>query len=215
MDQRSLDKLFSELQAILHFVNLTRAYEFEGYLFPIEGYALMYLAEHGGGQGVIVEIGSFKGRSTCWLAAGAKEARGEKVYAVDHFCGSLEHQPGQPHQDTSIVEHGSTFPEFQQNIRQAELEEYVAPLCKASAEAVKEWRGPIRLLFIDGDHSYEAVRQDFELWTPFLIRGGILCLHDVGGWPGVTQFHDELAQRTEEYESLFQLNSLAVFRKLR
>ena len=215
MDQRSLDKLFSELHVILRFLNFTGAYDFEGYLLPTEGYALMYLAEHGGGEGAIVEIGSFKGRSTCWLAAGVKESGREKVYAVDHFRGSVEHQPGQRHQDTRIVEHGSTFPEFQQNIRQAEVEDYVVPLCRASAEAVKEWRSPIRLLFIDGDHSYEAVRQDFELWTPFLIRGGILCFHDVGSWPGVTQFHDELAKRTEEYESLFQLNSLAVFGKLR
>jgi predicted O-methyltransferase YrrM len=34
-------------------------------------------------------------------------------------------------------------------------------------------------LFIDGDHSYEGVRHDFELYAPFVRRGGLIAFHDV------------------------------------
>ena len=135
------------------------------------------------------------------------------MYAVDHFRGSSEHQPGQAFEDGSILDHGSTFPEFQQNIQRAGIDEYVVPVPKDSAEAAKEWQGPIRLLFIDASHEYEAVRQDFELWAPFLVREGLLCLHDVGQSDGVTRFHDELVERTGEYVCPLCVQSLAVLRK--
>lgn len=38
---------------------------------------------------------------------------------------------------------------------------------------------PIDFLFIDGDHRYESVRRDFELYTPLVGRGGVVALHDV------------------------------------
>ena len=37
----------------------------------------------------------------------------------------------------------------------------------------------IDFLFIDGDHSYESVRRDFELYGPLVRRGGIVSFHDI------------------------------------
>ena len=37
----------------------------------------------------------------------------------------------------------------------------------------------VDFLFIDADHSYEAVKQDFELWSPMVRAGGVIGFHDV------------------------------------
>jgi predicted O-methyltransferase YrrM len=47
-----------------------------------------------------------------------------------------------------------------------------------SDEAVRNWSLPIDFLFIDGDHAYEAVRQDWESWSPHVKRGGQVGFHD-------------------------------------
>jgi predicted O-methyltransferase YrrM len=61
---------------------------------------------------------------------------------------------------------------------------------------------PIDFLFIDGDHSYEGVKQDYELYAPLVRDGGIVALHDVGAAdaPGVTQFWSELAETSRSEE---------------
>ena len=60
----------------------------------------------------------------------------------------------------------------------------------------------IDFLFVDGDHSYEGVRRDFELYTPFVRSGGIVALHDIASpiAPGVARFWEELkgAYETDE-----------------
>jgi MMP 1-O-methyltransferase len=179
-----------------------------GYLHAKEGFALTLLAMRGPGSGAIVEIGSFKGRSTCFLALGAKLGGREKVTAIDHFLGSPEHQSGQAFEDPAIVQAGSTLPAFRANLAAAQLEDQVEVIAKPSAEAAGEWTRPIRLLFIDGDHAYDATRRDFELFTPYLVPDGVVCFHDVGSWPGVTQFFKELLEGGIWTQS-FTINSLA------
>ena len=53
-----------------------------------------------------------------------------------------------------------------------------------SAEAAPQWSGEIDFLFIDGDHSLAAVRQDWELWAPMVRSGGHVALHDARVIPG-------------------------------
>jgi predicted O-methyltransferase YrrM len=61
---------------------------------------------------------------------------------------------------------------------------------------------PIDFLFIDGDHGYEGVKRDFELWSPLVRSGGLVALHDVDpDQPhGVPRLWSELRERfaTEE-----------------
>src|SRR5207253_648910 len=97
----------------------------EGFLHPQEGYALYHWAKNGPGQGAIVEIGSLMGRSTCWLASGTRNARREKVLAVDHFRGSPEHQKGASHPIAPIAETGSTLPTFMANLARQGLRDWV------------------------------------------------------------------------------------------
>ena len=197
---------FAELQASLSPV--------QGYLHEIEGYTLLLLAEQGGGIGRIVEIGSFMGKSTCWLATGSKRAGREKITAIDHFTGSPEHQPGQSHECAAIADEGTTFNKFQDNLSKKDLLDWVEPIVASSSDALVDWTDPIRLLFIDGDHSYEATKHDFDHWSRFVVRGGSIAFHDVGAWPGVTQFYQELLGATTDYEQALAVNSLRVLTRL-
>ena len=84
VSQSSLYPFFDRLESDYPILE-NRFKKIEGFLFPLEGYTLMMLAANGAGEGEIVEIGSYKGKSTCWLATGSKGAGREKVTAVDHF----------------------------------------------------------------------------------------------------------------------------------
>lgn len=67
-----------------------------------------------------------------------------------------------------------------------------------SAEAYKLWRDPsiymdIDLLHIDGDHSYDAVKFDYETWVPSVRPGGAVMFHDIFAFPNdVGRFFNEL-----------------------
>jgi predicted O-methyltransferase YrrM len=176
---------------------------------------LLQLAAVGGGAGAVVEIGSYLGRSTAFLAAGSKGAGREKVVAVDHFRGSPEHQAGQAFASPTLAREGTTFHGFQDNLRRLDLGDYVTPIVASSAEAAGQWHGPIRLLFIDGDHSYEESRRDFELWSPFVVPHGVVCFHDIRNWPGVTRFYEELLRGTTAYREVVAVLTLRVIEKLR
>jgi predicted O-methyltransferase YrrM len=185
----------------------------EGFLTELEGYTLMELAAHGEGMGAIVEIGSFFGRSTAFLAAGAKSTGREKVYAVDHFRGSPENQKGQPFAHPVLEQQGSTFGVFHANLERLGLSDQVVPVRNASVDASSSWDGPVRLLFIDGEHSYEASRADYEAWSPFVVNRGYICFHDITVWPGVTKLYQELLHERHEIRELCAVQSLRVAQK--
>lgn len=82
-----------------------------------------------------------------------------------------------------------------QNLESAGIPLYrCEQILQDSAEVGRTWnRGPVDLVFIDGDHHYEQVQKDIRLWLPHIKPGGILCGHDYGfeKWPGVKQAFDE------------------------
>jgi predicted O-methyltransferase YrrM len=190
-------RCLDSLVAIADFLSWQKRFaNIEGFLEDLEGCALMHLAAGGGGTGAIVEIGSYLGRSTAFLAAGSKGVGREKVVAVDHFGGSAEHQAGQQYASAVLAREGTTLYQFTANLRAVGLDDYVTPIVASSEDAARRWIGPIRLLFIDGDHGYEASRRDFELWSPFVTPHGLICLHDIPNWPGVTRFLPGIAERS-------------------
>src|SRR3989442_10815319 len=124
-----------------------------GWLADHEGRPLYELARRCTGRGVIVEIGSWKGRSTIWLASGSKAGSAVSVHAIDPHVGSPEHRSG----GIPVA----TFDEFRANVARAGVDDIVVPLVKPSLEVAASFQRPVELLFIDGDHSYEAVLADF------------------------------------------------------
>jgi predicted O-methyltransferase YrrM len=209
------EAIAAPLRTVLAFWEYNQLQEnVEGFLLDIQGFMLMLLAEHGPGMGAIVEIGSFKGKSTCWLARGAKNALREKVYAIDHFAGSPEHLPGMPIEDRDIAATGSTFEVFQRNVAQMDLADFIVPIVSSSSDAARAWESPIRLLFIDADHSYEASKLDFDLWSPYVIPGGLVAFHDIGEWDGVTEFYNSEVKTNAQYRELVNVLGLVIVEKV-
>ena len=129
---------------------------------------------------------------------------------MDHFAGSPEHQAGAKSECDVIVKTGSTLDIFRKNIRDHGFESVVETIVSPSLEAAKNWDGPIRLLFIDGDHSYESTRDDFLAWSPYVINHGWVAFHDIGNAEGSTRFYEELDKGDNEYEVAGTVGSLGL-----
>jgi len=148
----------------------------DGWLSGEEGKLLYNLARNCKGNGVIVEVGSWKGKSTVWLGKGSKGGSNVKIYAVDPHSGSSEIKE-------SYGEIQS-YEDFKSNIKKAKIDDIIVPIVKTSEEAAKNFDEPIELIFIDGAHEYDFVKLDFELWFPKVIKGGIMVFHDTVGYDG-------------------------------
>ena len=154
----------------------------KGFMPPAEGLALYETAARYGTVGPIGEVGTYCGKSTVYLAAGAAQT-GQKVITVDHHHGSEENQAGWEHHDPEVVDSATgrmdTLPFFRATIAGAGLEEHVIAVIGTSADVSSIWRTPLGLLFIDGGHSEANVITDYEGWAPWVARGGALAFHDI------------------------------------
>lgn len=207
------DDLVRDLQAVVEFAGLIRRLTgIAGWLAEEEGYFLYRLARDGEGVGEVVEIGSWMGRSTAWLAAGSKDAARERVHAVDTFTGSAEHQ------GLAVIKNeGTTYHLFAENLERVGLFDHVEPVMASSFDAERRWDGkPIRLLFIDGDHSYDAVRADFESWSRHVIVSGVIVFDDViDNWPGVKRCFEEVTARDEFWEKYGGIGKVRAVRRVK
>jgi predicted O-methyltransferase YrrM len=173
----------------------------EGWLFPGEGEALYSLARQCRGKGVIVEIGSWQGKSTIWLAGGSMAGAKVPVYAIDPHTGSNEHRS-----ESQTV---WTLDRFRKNVDRAGLSELVRPIVKFSNDALNDVPEPIELLFIDGAHEYAFVKADFENWFPRLVEGGVIAFHDTLGWPGPRRVARDKVFYSRRFRQVRFVNSLA------
>lgn len=207
------DKVFSDVATISEFMLLTERFKhIDGWLSPVEGYLLYRLARDGEGSGAIVEIGSWMGLSTAWLAAGSKAAGREHVHAVDVFDG------GPVLKDHDFIrKEGTTYNRFSENLEGLGLFDYIEPVVAESGAAAQAWtKGAIRLLFIDGDHRYPAVRQDLDLWSPHVTAAGLIILDDVSEHhPGVWQLFHEMLDDQKSWQHLLRTGKTQIFRKLK
>jgi predicted O-methyltransferase YrrM len=164
-----------------------------GWLDPNAGGVLYQLALKVAPSPVVVELGSWKGRSTAWLAYGLRDrGAGTRVIAIDTWAGT-QNEPGHA---KLLDGYGpdQLYQEFLGNLRGLGLEDQVEPWRMTSVQAARRWdRGTqIGLLHIDADHSYEGVRADFEHWSPYVVSGGLVVFDDVPTWPGPTRIITEL-----------------------
>lgn len=151
----------------------------EGHLSEAEAGALARLAAAVPRDAQIVEIGSYRGRSTIALALGSRSGAGASVYAVDphvEFTGPLGGRFGPADRQA-----------FYRNLADAGLGDLVALVALESVAAARAWDAPrVGLLFVDGDHTAAAVRSDIEAWLPHLRHDAIVAFHDAD-FPGVTE----------------------------
>lgn len=168
-----------------------RPEDLSGLIDADQGEVLRSLAAMVPADRAIVEIGSFRGKSTAFLADGARQC-GSHVWAVDPWD-----LPGNPY-----GKHGFSAPEvresFEAQLRACRLWSRVTPVRAFSTDAAAGWAGPeIGLLYIDGDHTEAAVRADVAAWSPHLAADHVLVFDDLDTKrnPGVRVVVDELAAR--------------------
>ena len=142
------------------------------------------LGRWGDKEGVVLEIGSFKGRSTVCFAKGVQDGQREGVVAIDPHTGAPPWFPAIPL--------SFTLREFEHNLTIANVHQNVTTLVTNSFQAARIWPSlPIRVLFLDGDHSFEGLLADYEQWIEKLVVGGLILIDDVDDsvqLPGIQRF---------------------------
>jgi len=142
---------------------------------------------------VAVEIGSARGKSACYIGMAIKHNGSGQLYAID------------PHTSTNWNDDNSvdTYNIMRSNLQELDLTDIVTVLREYSGTALAKLPKPIDVLFIDGDHSYEGVKADWDNFTPHMSRFGVIVFHDTiwdlkpnSKWyrqdMGVPRFVDEL-----------------------
>ena len=143
------------------------------------------IVEHHSDGSVFVEVGAFKGRSTAYMAELIKlSGKKIKFNVVDTWQGSPEHQKGAPDEDKDVVD-GSLFDAFTANMKP--LAKYYKPIQAESVEASWKFEDKsLDFVFIDADHSTEAVTADIQAWLPKIKPGGVIAGHDYN-YPSVQE----------------------------
>lgn len=166
---------------------------------------LQFLYESAQKYKKIVEIGSWKGRSTHALCTGNYKTfggRGE-VVCVDTWEGSDDLRD-----DTHyIAKREDVFLQFKNNI--SSVKKLPTIIRKPSIEAAKEFEdNSLDMVFIDAGHDYENVRDDIAAWLPKVKKTGIICGHDyVTSWMGVIQAVNEKFGRVDNLvRSIWSIN---------
>lgn len=135
-----------------------------------------WLARHATGREVIVEIGAHQGRVTRALA----DASGGRVYAIDTW--------------NSVTSDASARTAFGRNCGDLIDSGNVIPIqWDTQCGVPPELHGiAVDMIWIDGDHAYEAVASDIRYFAPLVRDGGLICGHDYSTWhPDVVRAVDD------------------------
>ena len=172
-----------------------------------QGSRLAYLASIVPVGGTIVEIGSFCGKSACFMAAAVKHA-GTKVPV---HCVDLWYTGGKTQQANHSYKKFKRI--FDANVVTFQLENIVVPHMVESTAFAKSWKTPIDLLFIDAGHSYTACLADYQAWYKFIKPGGWIAFHDyVPRFHGVMKVVDKHVIPSNLFENVHITHDMVVFK---
>ena len=134
----------------------------------MDGHELNWLYDTAKQMASVVEIGSWRGRSTFALCTSGCP----RVIAVDHFHGSIEHQPFIRDEKLDLRA------DFYKNVGHFENLRIVEKPSAEAATIIQKMEGTVDMVFIDASHDYESVREDLRLWAPLARK--IVAGHDYG-----------------------------------
>lgn len=153
----------------------------DGWMSPDQAERLYRAAAGTHAGDTIVEIGSFRGRSTIVLASAAPEGVG--IVAIDPHAGNDRG----PHEFEGFEEQAADDHEvFIANLEGAGVRDKVRHVRKFSHDALDDVPGEIDLLYIDGAHRFKPALDDIERWSAKVRPGGDLLIHDSFSSVGVT-----------------------------
>jgi predicted O-methyltransferase YrrM len=126
---------------------------------------------------ICCEIGSYMGKSSIVLGMALLAKKGGKVFCIDPFDLISDY-----YEQVSKEEIGSesvTRKQFvMDNIRRYGLEEKIELIQGFSFFVARDFHQPLDFIFIDGDHGFEGVLEDYFDWSAILKVGGVIAFHD-------------------------------------
>jgi predicted O-methyltransferase YrrM len=169
---------------------LRASYSIFSHLTTEERYQLYRLAR---GKKSILEIGSYLGASATCFAAAQKNQGFGKTYCIDTW-----------NNDAMTEGKMDTYTAFKKNV--SPFADHVVPVRGFSTDVVgdvSKYTPTIDLLFIDGDHSYEGVKADWDTYKSFLRENSVVVFHDIGWAEGVKKLiREEIVQTVSESNAL-------------
>ena len=152
---------------------------------------------------IAVEIGCYEGSTTAALASNTKGA----IFSIDPFFNGR-----------AGVCYGEWIAKLHCQRRKLNNVHFIKGF---SFEVVHKFHNEIDFLFIDADHSYEAIKRDWNDWFPKMRRHGIIALHDCKQainsphYLGSMRFYDEDIPEITNIEQLDSVDSLVLFKALK
>lgn len=140
--------------------------QLDGWLTPLEGRILFQLAARVPKSQKIIEIGSWKGKSTSFLAEGSLHGKKAEIISID------------PHTWTDDINIESTFAAWTETTQKYREKDILSNIRKTSEIASELLMSPCGLIFIDGAHDSISVSRDVVNYAPKLAVGGYLVFHD-------------------------------------
>ena len=181
--------------------------DIEGWMTEGQGRALFEAASGCPPRGRIVEIGSFRGRSTIVLALSAPHDA--SIFAIDPHAGT-DRGPREieGYEREATTDHAA----FWSNIERAGLASRVTHLPMFSHRALDEFEGTVDVLYIDGAHRYRPARADIRDWGARVADGGAMLIHDSFSSIGVTRAILRELVLGRRFRYVGRSRSLAIYR---
>jgi predicted O-methyltransferase YrrM len=192
----------------------------KGFLAHEEGIFLYELTKEFCLQNCAVEIGSYCGKSACYIGQACKENK-TKLFTIDHHRGSEEQQFGEEYFDPDEYDYTKkrvdTLPSLKKNLESHDLIESINIVVGHSKQIANEIQGNLDLVFIDGSHTFESARNDYATWKDKIRAGGILAIHDIydselEGGQAPREIYEKAL--TENFVLLKRVNSLVALQKI-
>lgn len=159
---------------------------------------LFELAKSLKNNSTIVEIGSYLGASAYTIASALVNKK-SKLFCIDTW-----------ENDAMSEGKRDTFSEFKNNVRV--FEDSIVPIRGMSFDVIDKIQvatdNKVDMLFIDGDHSYNGVKKDWDLYSPLLHKNSIVIFHDVGWADGVKKVIKEDVKHRVYKDSNFELPNM-------
>lgn len=127
-----------------------------------------------------VEVGSWLGKSAVYMGTRIKESGKDiRFDCVDTWAGGTDDTLNGPVNHMVMKAGGSVMDKFLENVRRNGLQDHIRTIRSDSAEAAGQYAdGSLDFVFIDADHTADAVLRDLRAWRPKVRPGGMLAGHD-------------------------------------